>query len=245
MEQIVNQPKKPNQPANRTSARAAYGATGSSRTIPGGATTPQASAKKPRSVKPLIFIFLLSLAPVIAALVVYFNPQFRPENSIAYGTLVDPQRPMPPASELQLTTLDGKPFDLNTLKGKWLLASADVAECPESCALKLFILRNSHASQGKEVERLARVWFILDQGEVPEKVLEAYKGTIMVRVSNPEQLGRYAPVTPGATPGIGALAQPMWIIDPLGNMIMQYDEGADPLKVRGDISKLLKNSRIG
>ena len=190
-------------------------------------------------------IFLLSLAPVIAALVVYFNPQFRPENSVAYGTLVDPQRPMPSASELQLTTLDGKPFDLNTLKGKWLLASADVAECPESCARKLFILRNSHASQGKEVERLARVWFILDQGEVPEKVLEAYKGTVMVRVSNPEQLGRYAPVSAGAQPGVGALAQPMWIIDPLGNLIMQYDEGADPLKVRGDISKLIKNSRIG
>jgi len=37
----------------------------------------------------------------------------------------------------------------------------------------------------------------------------------------------------------------MWIIDPLGNLILQYGEGADPLKVRDDISKLIKNSRIG
>ena len=245
MEQIVNQPKKPTPAASRSSARAAYDGIVPPRTGSGGTSAGKAPGKKPRSVKPLIFIFLLSLAPVIAALVVYFNPQLRPERSVAYGTLVEPQRPMPPSNELQLTTLDGQPFDLNTLKGKWVLASADVAECPESCAVKLFILRNSHASQGKEVERLTRVWFILDQDDVPEKVLEAYKGTIMVRVSNPEQLGRFAPVAPGATPGLGALAQPMWIIDPLGNLILQYGEGADPLKVRDDISKLIKNSRIG
>ncbi len=245
MEQIVTQPNKPTSSAGRSSARAAYDGIVPPRTSAGGASTGHATAQKPRSLKPLIFIILLSLAPVIAALVVYFNPQLRPEGSVAYGTLVEPQRPMPPASALQLTTLDGQPFDLNTLKGKWVLASADVAECPESCALKLFILRNSHASQGKQVERLTRVWFILDQGEVPEKVLEAYKGTIMVRVSNPEQLGRFAPITPGATPGLGALAQPMWIIDPLGNLILRYDQGADPLKVRDDITKLIKNSRIG
>ena len=241
MEQNVTKPNTPNSPPQRSSARAAYDGI----VPPRAGSAGHASAKKPRSVKPLIFIFLLSMAPVIAALVVYFNPQLRPESSVAYGTLVEPQRPMPSARELELTTLDGQPFDLNTLKGKWVLASADVAECPEACARKLFILRNSHASQGKEVERLTRVWFILDEAEVPEKVLEAYKGTIMVRVSNPEQLGRFAPVMPGATPGVGALAEPMWIIDPLGNLILQYREGADPLKVRDDISKLIKNSRIG
>ena len=241
MEMIVTKPNKPNSPAPRSSARAAYDGI----VPPRAGTEGKTSAKKSRSVKPLIFILLLSLAPVIAALVVYFNPQLRPENSVAYGTLVEPQRPMPPANELELTTLDGQPFDLNTLKGKWVLASADVAECLESCARKLFIMRNSHASQGKEVGRLTRVWFILDDAEVPEKVLEAYKGTVMVRVTNPEQLGRFAPIASGAEPGLGTLAEPMWIIDPLGNLILQYREGAEPLKVRDDISKLIKNSRIG
>ena len=241
MEMIVTTPNKPQSPPRRGPARAAYDGSVPPRTAPAG----QATAKKPRSVTPLIIIFLLSLAPVVAAVVVYFNPQLRPEGSVVYGTLVEPQHPMPPAPELELTTLDGQPFDLNTLKGKWVLASADVADCPESCARKLFILRNSHASQGKEVERLTRVWFILDEGEVPEKVLEAYKGTIMVRVSHPEQLGRFAPAMPGAAPGLGALAEPMWIIDPLGNLILQYGRDADPLKVRDEITKLLKNSSIG
>ncbi|WMD19014.1 hypothetical protein RAS12_20620 [Achromobacter seleniivolatilans] len=196
-----------------------------------------------RSLTPMLLVFLCSLAPIVAAFVVYMNPQWWPADSSNYGTLVTPQRPMPAASELKLTTLDGKPFDLQSLKGKWLLVAADGAACPESCARKLYIARNSHASQGKNVDRLSRVWFITDDAPVPEKVLEAYKGTVMLRV-NPDQLARYllARDTAAGQPG---LQDPIWVIDPLGNLMMQYPAEADGVKVRKDISKLVYNSRIG
>ena len=190
----------------------------------------------------------MSLAPVIAALLVYFYPDLRPTGGANYGTLVEPQRPIPAAKELVLTTLDGQPFDLNSLKGKWIIAAADGAECPESCARKLFILRNSHASQGKHVERLARVWFITDDAPVPEKVLEAYKGAVMVRV-NPVSLQQFLLGGPaqGVSPeqARAELAPPMWIIDPLGNLILQYPPVADPELFRKELRKLILNSRIG
>ena len=196
---------------------------------------------RPRSRTPLVLIVLLSLAPVLAAVLAYFNPDWRPEGSVAYGTLIEPQRPIPPSAALQATTLDGKPFDVATLKGKWLLIAADSGDCQDACARKLFILRNSHASQGKNVERLARVWFITDDAPVPEKVLEAYKGTIMLRVQ-PEQLKMFL-LSESAT--AKALAEPMWIIDPHANLILQYPPNAEPEKVRKDITKLVYNSRIG
>jgi len=196
-------------------------------------------APTPRSLRPLILVLLLSLAPVVAAVVAYFVPALRPAESTNYGTLIEPQRPLPSAADLALTTLDGQAFDLHGLKGKWMLAAADRAACPESCARKLFILRNSHASQGKNVERLVRVWFITDDAPVPDKVLEAYRGTVMVRVS-PAQLRAYLPVGEGET-----LAAPLWVIDPLGNLILRYPGEADPVKFRKDVSKILYNSRIG
>lgn len=203
---------------------------------------------KPRSKTPLIIIMLMSLAPVIAALLVYFNPDWRPEGSAAYGELVEPQRPMPNAQNLPLTTLDGKPFDLSSLKGKWIMMAADGAACPDSCARKLYIIRNTHASQGKHVERLARVWFITDDAPVPEKVLEAYKGAVMVRV-NPVVLQQFllggAPVSMTPEQARNALAPMIWVIDPLGNLILQYPSIADPEMFRKDIRKLLQNSRIG
>ena len=231
--------------------------------------TPAAPAKK-RTLAPLILVFLCTLAPILAAFVLYNNPQWWPEDTSNYGTLIEPQRPMPGANELQLTTLEGKPFDLQSLKGKWLLLSVDEAACPESCARKLFITRNSHASQGKNVDRLARVWFITDEGEVPAKVLEAYQGTIMVR-ARPEQLARFllgrdgapastsgnssvqsvSPLSNSASTGQSVssapsdLLGPIWVIDPLGNLMLQFPPEADGVKVRKDISKLIYSSRIG
>jgi hypothetical protein len=201
----------------------------------------ESTAPRTRSRTPLVLIILFSLAPVLAAVLAYFNPDFRPEGSVAYGTLIEPQRPIPASAALVATTLDGKPFDVGTLKGKWLLVTADGGDCQDACARKLFILRNSHASQGKNVERLARVWFITDDQPVPEKVLEAYKGTIMLRVK-PEQLAAFLLAAPGA---VQTLAEPMWIIDPHANLILQYPANAEPEKVRKDISKLVYNSRIG
>jgi len=206
----------------------------------------QTSLIRQRSRTPLVLIVLLSLAPVLAAVLVYFNPNWRPEGSVAYGTLIEPQRPIPPSVELEATTLDGKPFDVASLKGKWLLIAADSGDCQDACARKLFILRNSHASQGKNVERLARVWFITDVAKVPEKVLEAYKGTIMLRV-RPEQLKAFL-LNGSAAEGSQAnkaLAEPMWIIDPNANLILQYPQNAEPEKVRNDITKLVYHSRIG
>jgi cytochrome oxidase Cu insertion factor (SCO1/SenC/PrrC family) len=214
----------------------------------------QPDKPRPRSRTPLVLIVLLSLSPVLAAVLAYFNPQYRPDGSVAYGTLIEPQRPIPTSDALQAMTLEGKPFDVASLKGKWLLVTADGGDCQDACARKLFILRNSHASQGKNVERLARVWFITDDAPVPERVLEAYKGTIILRVK-PEQLQAYllkdaattgapATTTPAQTAAT-ALAEPMWIIDPNANLILQYPANAEPEKVRKDISKLVYHSRIG
>jgi hypothetical protein len=208
--------------------------------------TPGSSGKPARSMFPLYLIIIISLAPFVLGTLAYYMPSLgmRPEGNTAYGTLLNPQRPMPTAAELPLTTLQDEPFDLQSLKGKWLLISADGAACPEACVRKLFILRNSHASQGKEVERIARVWFITDDQKVSDELLQAYRGTHMLR-ADPSQLVPFLAPQAGAGDLPGALTAPMWIIDPLGNLMMQFPADADPLEVRDDIRKLLKNSRIG
>ena len=199
---------------------------------------------KPRSMWPLILVMVVSIAPVIAAFIVYFNPALQPGGTTNYGTLVDPQRPLPSNAALPVTTLDGQPFDLAKLKGQWLLVTADEAACPESCAKKLFVLRNTHAMTGKNVKRLTRVWFITDDAPVPEQVLQAYEGTVMLR-ADPEQLSEFLAGQALAADDQSGLLEPIWIIDPLGNLMMQYPLDPDPLKVRKDIGRLLHNSRIG
>lgn len=209
--------------------------------------TPNTPSGHPqRPMWPLYLIVVICLAPVVFALLAYYVPALglRPEGHTNYGTLIQPQRPMPQASELPLTTRDGEPFDLASLKGQWLLITADSGACDEACVKKLFILRNSHASQGKNVERLTRVWFLTDDANIPEQVQEAYRGYHMLR-ADPETLAAF--LAPDASPAEreAALKEPMWIIDPLGNLMMEFPANADPISVRDDITKLLKASRIG
>lgn len=203
-------------------------------------------APRPRTAWPLFLIVIICLAPVVFALLAYYVPSLglRPQETSNYGSLVQPQRPIPNPATLPLSTLGGKPFDLASLHGKWLLVSADEAACPESCVKKLFILRNSHASQGKNVERLARVWFVTDNGTVPAQIMEAYKGTNMLR-ADPAKLVQFLAPDATAAERDAALRAPMWIIDPLGNLMMEFPKDADPIQVRDDIRKLIRNSRIG
>ena len=215
---------------------------------PSPATTPGKQAAR-RSNMPLYLIILSCVVPMLAAALLYYVPSLRPDGSTNYGSFVNPQRPIPSAEALPLATLDGKPFDLNTLRGKWLLLTSDGGACPDSCARKLHFTRNGHASQGKNVSRIQRVWFVTDDQPIPEKVMEAYKGTVMLR-TDPVALSQFLLDEKDRQGDVVALEKKMdgylWIIDPNGNLIMHYPGNeSDPVRFRDDIAKLLHASSIG
>ena len=195
-----------------------------------------------RSIRPLIAVLLVSLAPVVFALLAYYVPSLglRPGTRTHYGQLIEPQRPIP--GDLALRDAQGRPYDLNQHKGQWLLISAGPGACPESCVRGLFVLRNSHASQGKAVDRLERVWFITDDAPAAPVVEEAYAGTHVLR-ADPARLADW--LAPGAADPAAELARGLWIVDPLGHLMMRFPDAQQPEAVRDDIRALLKNSRIG
>ncbi|WP_296464665.1 hypothetical protein [Pigmentiphaga sp.] len=205
-------------------------------------TDPRRPERRRRSLFSLYAVLAVCAAPVVAAALAYFF-EWRP-GATNYGDLVEPQRPVPEAVELQLTDLDGTPFDLRSLKGKWVMLAADSGDCGDECAKKLFIMRQTHASTGKNVTRLERVWLILDDEPVPTVVIRAYEGTHMVR-ANAEQVARFLALPPGVSPTAQALRQHIWLVDPLGNQMMRFPENPDPTRIRGDIGKLLHASRVG
>ncbi|MER1966752.1 hypothetical protein [Castellaniella sp. GW247-6E4] len=202
------------------------------------------TTRRPRSNLPLLAILAVCLAPLIFALLAYYIPSLglRPEGTSNYGRLIDPQRPIPAAADLTLTDAQGAAFDLNSLKGQWLLISAGPGACPEACVRKLFVLRNTHASQGKEVERLNRVWFVTDAAPLNPVVEAAYQGTIVLR-ADPVQLAAWL-AGDEADPQ-AALLERMWVVDPLGHLMMAFPDTDEPEQVRDDIRTLLKSSRIG
>lgn len=183
----------------------------------------------------LLAVVAVCAAPMIFSYLTYYV--IKPEGRTNYGALLDPRAHPLPA--LGAVTLDGKPVELDAWKGKWIMLQVGGGDCAEACRTKLFQMRQLRLMQGKEMSRIERIWLITDERPLETLVMREYDGTNMLRVK-PETLKAWLPVEAGA-----AVADHIYIIDPLGNLMLRFPKDADPNKMKKDLYKLLKASRIG
>ncbi len=180
----------------------------------------------------MLLLFLVCAAPVIASYVTFYF--IKPDGRVNYGTLIEPVKPLP---ELRLNMLDGKPFKLGEFKGKWVLLTFDRADCDNVCTQKLYKMRQLRTMQGKERDRLERVWLITDDGQLSTQTIRENDGMKMLRTAG-TAAAREFPVE-------SERADHIYLIDPLGNLMLRYPKDADPMKMHKDLGRLLKYSRIG
>jgi len=183
----------------------------------------------------LFAILAVCASPLIASYFTYYV--LKPQARTNYGTLLDPrQHPMP---ALNASTLDGKPAALESYQGKWVMLQVNDADCQQACREKLFEMRQLRLTQGRDQSRIERVWLVTDEQPVETILLREYDGTHLLRVK-PETLKAWLPTEPGTAP-----VDHLYMIDPLGNLMMRFPKDADPNKIKKDLSRLLKASSIG
>jgi hypothetical protein len=179
----------------------------------------------------MLAIAALCLAPFLAAWIAYFY--WQPQGGMNYGALI-PARPLidPP-----LRRLDQSAARLSEFKGKWIMLQLDRAECAAACKTKLYNMRQVRLAQGREMERVERVWLILDEAELETRLIREYDGTRMLRAEGSPILSEFPPP--------GAVRDHIYLIDPLGNLMLRFPKDADPRKMHKDLARLLRASRIG
>lgn len=188
----------------------------------------------------LLLLLLVCASPLIFSYLTYYV--IKPSGRTNYGELIDPrQHPMPPLSAV---TLDGKPASLKDYEGKWLMLMVAPSACDESCRKQLLTMRQVRLMQGKEMERIERVWLITDLALLDTMLLREYDGTRMLRV-DPASMGRWLPAGQG-----GPATQHIYMVDPRGNLMMRWPKDAidtpqEATRMKKDVYKLLKASAIG
>ena len=178
----------------------------------------------------LLLLAGVFLAPLVAASYTYFV--VKPKGS-SYGELLTPI--VLPDAPMKL--LDGAAFRLTALHGKWVLVSVDGGGCGTMCRNKLYSMRQARLVQGKDQNRIERVWFINNAQRPLADVLEAYQGTFLVDA-------RANPIIT-QLPANGSTQAYIYLLDPLGNLILRYPDNADPAKLAKDLRRLLMASLIG
>ncbi len=183
----------------------------------------------------LYLVLAVCAAPLVLSYFTYYV--IKPERRNNYGELIDPrQYPIP---DLGSVALDGQPASLNDFHGKWILLQADAGACEKRCSDKLYYQRQLRLTQGKERERIERVWLVTDNAPLSTVLMKEYDGTRILRV-DAKKLAAWLPLDAGT-----AVEDHLFVIDPLGNLMMRFPKDPDYNKVKKDITKLLKASSIG
>ena len=179
----------------------------------------------------LVLLALVCAAPVIASYIAYY--WVHPTTRINYGELLEPVT----TPEIAGRRLDGTPFRLSELRGRWVLLMADAEQCAARCERKLYATRQARTIQGREQDRIVRVWLLADGAPPPTAELGAqHPGMIIVRGD-----ARQWQMLPGPEGAAGSV----YVVDPLGNLVLRYPAEPDIRRLARDLERLLRASRIG
>lgn len=192
----------------------------------------------------LVLLAAIFFVPMLLAYVLVNNmhniSDFKTKN---HGELFNPAKPL---QDVELVALDGKEFKLSDLRQKWVMVYIGTAACDKTCSENLYKMRQSRLAQGGELKRIKRLYISID-GQ-PEESLQAilaeHQGLEVVygRATQIEDvLGQFELSLQDVTDKrIG-----IFIVDPLGNLVMRYQTGFEAKGLVKDLSLLLKASYIG
>jgi len=187
-------------------------------------------APRRRNLVSLWLIAVLTTAPVAASYLIYYF--WQPGRTVNYGDLIGPH--VLPDATLKL--MDGTAFRLSELRGKWVLAMIDDASCDARCEKKLIYMRQLRLTQGKNSDRIERLWLVRGEG-IPAAAATAREDGARVARADVALLRQF--------PAPGAAPEHIYVIDPLGNLMMRFPRDPDPRLMIKDLARLLKASQVG
>jgi len=183
-----------------------------------------------RGRRKLVLLALFAISPIVVSYAAYY--WFTPGGRVNYGELLD-ARPVPPISGAQA---DGAPFRLSALRGKWLLLVVTGRDCGGACLRALYATRQARTIQGREQERVVRVWLQpADASSAAPELLMLQAELVAARVDR-KSLAQLP---------VDAEVGGILLADPHGNLVLRYPADPDIKRLAKDLERLLRASQIG
>ena len=187
-----------------------------------------------------ITALLIFLTPIIVITVstVWYYSGYGPEEKVNYGRLLsDPID----VGTLDLE-LDYQNLNVDSMERKWMLVHFINDACLESCADLIYVARQVNVLLARQQTRVKR--YIAAPIEVKPKLenfFTTYQDLNFIEVKD-----QSTTIQEFKKNGINPFAQPnMFVIDPIGNIILHYSGEVDGKKLLADLKKLLGASKIG
>lgn len=192
----------------------------------------------------LIGLAALFFLPLLGAFWLYYAGGWRPAGSTNHGELISPVR-TPAAAPL--VQADGTPAAADLLRGKWTLLYIDDGACATTqCRESLWTLRQTRLLLAEDMDRVQRV-FVAEAGCCDREFLAREHPGLIVLTAASAATGGTTDAARAWIDGFPRTAgEPhVFIVDPLGNLMMRFDLRQNPKGLKSDLEKLLKLSHIG
>ncbi len=205
-------------------------------------TKPAATdARAPRGRLTLLLVIGFFFLPQCIAALLYYGG-WKPHALVNHGQLIRPVRPI---RDVSLRALDGADFRFSALRGKWLMVYFGPAVCGNACVHDLYKMRQVRIAQGDNADRLRRLFVVTNGRGLGHlrTLLKSYPGmnvatgpaAAVASLSGQFALDHQLP----------ALDNRIYLVDPLGNLMMSYPPDADPEGMLKDLQRLMKVSQVG
>jgi hypothetical protein len=192
----------------------------------------------------IVLLVLIFTAPAFVAWVMHHSGEqgWRPGGMTNKGILVHPARPL----DLPAAMRVGNKSVNDYLQGLWTLVYIGDADCDAVCNENLYKMRQVRIAQNENMNRVQRLYMVMGDA-IPETLTALLDKEYPALDAVPVAADQEARVAPyfliDDTPMQGA--ERVYVIDPLGNLMMYYPQDADPGGMLKDLQKLLKYSKIG
>jgi cytochrome oxidase Cu insertion factor (SCO1/SenC/PrrC family) len=205
--------------------------------------TPIADTQRQRGRRQLILLASLFFVPLLVAFWLYYGDSgWRPAGGTNKGDLINPAVPLP---AVVLATPDGTRTPANFLQGKWTIAYLGDGACDERCHQALYLSRQTWIALNKDMDRVQRV-FLATGPRVDTQFIATEHGDLLVAIlggdaSSKTLLAKF-PAIDGVVP---TTAGRLYLVDPLGNLMLSYSAAVPDKALLTDVKKLLRLSHIG
>lgn len=188
-----------------------------------------------RGRRQLLIVAAVFLVPVAIAFALYYGQIWRPAGNSNKGELIGPARPLEIAG---LKNVDGTPANAAGFQGKWSLIYIGDGACDAACRAALVFARQSRLALNNEMTRVQRIFLSTGNCCANDYFKAEHEGLIVLDASSPEAQRLLAQFP-------AERSNSLFIVDPLGNLMMRHDASHTSKDLLTDLKKLLKLSHIG
>ena len=187
----------------------------------------------------LIGLFAFFFGPLFFAMWLFYVPNSWLNSSTQnHGTLIQPAQPL---DEFMLSSLDGELWGHEQFTGKWTLLYIGDESCDLYCEANLFKMRQVRLTLGRDRQRIQRKYLGLHTHQSTQAIENIFSKYPRMKVAWFDK-----PVVDKALPQFKDLPiHRIYIIDPLGNLMMWYFKDATSKGMKKDLKRMLKVSKIG